>query len=259
MLATEPAMLQRNVLTYLNDMGLRGSYSAVAYVGPTLGIWNPALNVSSWVQPDLFCSSYLSSVTMPALPAMFPFPPPDGMLACLAASKPILQNLDWSGAKIFASNMLQGFVFSSSLTLKLDLSTLYQGAASVPLDFWSALAIASSTTFNSMRVNRSALYLQSSSSCISTAAGLSPSPCDLQFNTSCLAGYVRQAWAMTTATASLFSYCASCNVGQWCDGSIVTAFCPPGTFQPLVGQTDNSSCVPCAGGQYTPPTTKMVD
>jgi len=67
-LSTEPAMLQRDVLRSLRDVGLDGTGTTVSFLPPPLDLWNPALNRSDWAPTDLLCDIAPGTFRMPALP-----------------------------------------------------------------------------------------------------------------------------------------------------------------------------------------------
>ena len=228
-LSTEPALLQRDVMSWLRDLGLDGG--SVAFLPPPAGLWNPALNRSDWIPNDLFCDLTIMSLNLPALPwtadLRMPFPPPAGLLRCPSASSRLF-SLDLTAVRFFSSDLLDGLTSTREINLQLDLDSLYGGVRPVPVGFFDPLPASV------------------------TVSGGCGSSCD-RIASKCpyfIDGECRPCppGSFTRALFSTYAYCSVCPVGSHCNStvSLEPIPCPRGSYQPQSGQ---SGCLLCPVGQ----------
>ena len=239
-LSTEPAMLQRDVMRWLRDVGLNGGSGSLTFQPPPLGLWSPALNRSDWVPTDLFCDINIASYTLPALPyadeasgLRMPFPPPAGLLHCLSDDSNLF-SMDWRAARFFSSDMLVNVSITRAVTMWFNLDALYGGVRPVPLGFFDPLE----------RLPSFGVWGECASSCVNIASrcpyivGGVCQPCPL-------------GWFSRTIQEQ-FAYCSLCPVGHYCDSAISSDRipCPLGTYHSLTGQSALSSCQICPAGKF---------
>ncbi len=120
----------------------------VSWGAPQYNLWNRELNNSAWMPGDMLCGgNVVSSYRLPALPqrdrhtglgSHFPFAPPGNRLRCVSSST-LLTSLDWTSAKLFSADMLNGFIPTTPTRLLLDVQTLYAGNVSVPATFFDGI------------------------------------------------------------------------------------------------------------------------
>ena len=250
-LATEPPLLQRPFMRWLSLVGFSGPSMDLAMQAPTFALWNPALNRSDWAPQNLLCDLNVRNIVMPALPytdggnssAQMSYPPPDGMLGCLAR-KSNLKSLDWVGAKHFSSGTLGGFGGSTAagtsgpqVSLALDGDALYGPIYPVPPAFFDDAYNALAPTIT---CTGAAACDRIASHCPYIVNGV----CQL-----CPLGY----WPRGM-TGNIFWYCSACTVGSFCNSTLAQQLqvedvpfpCPLGTFQSATAQ---ATCTLCPRGQ----------
>ena len=231
-LSTEPAMLQRDVMRSLRDVGFAGASRALSFQPPPLDLWNPALNRSDWVRTDLLCDLDISSYTLPALPfaddasgLRMPFAPPTGLLRCSSTSTQIT-SVDWTAARLFTSTMLAGLPSTRGVDLRLHIEALYDSVQPVPVGFFDPL---SSSIPVSGSCGQSCARL--ASRCPYFVDGV----CRL-----CPMGSFKRFHGQ-------YAYCSVCPIGSFCDSAVSADSipCGRGSYQHESGQ---NVCLLCPRG-----------
>jgi hypothetical protein len=132
-LPTEPSLINHELLYGLNKIG---ATAQLGYVPPRWGLWNPQLNVSTYMPLDLICRVISNIIQLPSLPysppgtvvtgAQMKQPPPSGLLQCVGF---FTVQILWQTTQ-FSAGMLTGIGASHIQGVALILDALYNGTCS---------------------------------------------------------------------------------------------------------------------------------
>ena len=272
-LSTEPAMLQRDVMRWVRDIGLNGPGTTITFPSPPLDLWSPALNRSDWLPTDLLCDIDVARYTLPTLPyaddstgLRMPFSLPAGLLRCLSNSTQ-LNTIDWQAARFFSSNMLIELPANHTITLKINTEALYGGVRPVPVGFFDPL---------SPSITVSGICGQSCARIASQCPYFVDGACQL-----CPLGSFKRVRAVLDQlnVPGPHAYCSACPLGSYCDSTISPdpipcpagsyanstglgrcTPCPAGSINVHTGSNSSAACQPCALGQSSSAgSTQCVD